>query len=149
MGLFSRKKAPAPETGLAKAVLMPSVLTMVSDGSVDDAEIAQLSNLCGFSPIFSGVDANTLTAMIKEIILDLKSGGLELVTQQVKSQLTMPMRETALLFAMRIALADGRVDDGEKNALIGMGERFEIPEDRFFTLFDVMVALQRAPETVS
>ena len=149
MGLFSRKKPPAPETGLAKAVLMPSVLTMISDGSVDDGEIHQLGNLCGFSPIFAGVDPKALTGLIKEIIGELNSGGLELVTQQVKSQLTMPMRETALLFAIRIALADGRVDDGEKNALLGMAARFEIPGDQFVNMFDVMVALQRPPQTVS
>ena len=71
------------------------------------------------------------------------------MTQQVKSQLTMPMRETALLFAIRIALADGRVDDGEKNALLGMAARFEIPGDQFVNMFDVMVALQRPPQTVS
>ena len=65
MGLFSRKKPPAPETGLAKAVLMPSVLTMISDGSVDDGEIHQLGNLCGFSPIFAGVDPKALTGLIK------------------------------------------------------------------------------------
>ncbi len=147
MGLFSKLRgAPAPDTTLGKAVLMPAVLTMVSDGDIGKGEIAQLENICSFSPIFATVDAATLTNMITGVLNDLKTQGAEAVTANAKARLTMPMRETALLFAMRIALADGRIDDGEQNVLIGMGERFEIPSETFMKMFDVVAMLQRRPD---
>lgn len=146
MGLFSKlRAAPAPDTSLAKAVLMPAVLTMISDGDIGDGELAQLGNICGFSPIFANVDGPKLKALIQEVITDLTSKDLEQVTQTAKSQLTMEMRETAILFAMRIALADGHVDDNEQRALVGLGERFEIPENKFVIMLDVIAMLQRRP----
>lgn len=147
MGLFSKlRAAPAVDTTLAKAVVMPAVLTMVSDGDISDGEIAQLQNVCAFSPIFAACDSATLVALIKDVMNDLKTQGAETVTQNAKATMSMQMRETALLFAMRIALADGRIDDGEQNVLIGMGERFEIPQETFMKMFDVVAMLQRRPD---
>ena len=47
---------------------MPAVLTMVSNGDFADGEIAQLQNICGFSPIFAAVYAAKLVAMIKAVL---------------------------------------------------------------------------------
>ncbi|MFV2052347.1 tellurite resistance TerB family protein [Aliiroseovarius sp. YM-037] len=151
MGLFSklRKSAPSANDTLAKAVLVPSVMTMISDGSVDDSELAQLANLCSFSPIFARQSPDTVLAMIKDVLGELQSSDIQAMIDRTKGQLTMPMRETAVLFAMRIAIADGRVDEGERKALLVLGQQFEIPESTFFVMFDVISMLQRAPESVS
>lgn len=148
MGLFSalRKSAPAANTNLSRSVLMPSVMTMISDGSVDDNELAQLANLCSFSPIFAGQSGEATLATIKDLIKELTSGDIQALIDQTKAELTMPMRETAVLFAMRIAMADGHLDEGEKKSLLILGQQFEIPENKFMVMFDVVSILQRAPE---
>ncbi|KJZ21186.1 tellurite resistance TerB family protein [Loktanella sp. S4079] len=151
MGLFSklRKGGSASSDSLTKAVLMPSVMTMISDGSVDDSELMQLANLCTFSPIFAGQTPDTTMRQIKELIGELTTGDVQALVDRTKNELTMGMRETAVLFAMRIAMADGRIDEGERKALLIMGSQFEIPENKFMVMFDVTAMLQRAPERVS
>ena len=84
--------------------------------------------------------------MINDIVKEFRSGDMQTIFTQTKNQLTMPMRETAVLFAMRIALADGRIDD-ERKALLVLGQQFEIPENKFAVMVDVIMMLQRAPES--
>lgn len=148
MGLFSklRKSGPSANNNLARSVLMPSVMTMIADGSVDDSELSQLANLCSFSPIFAGQSGDVTMSQIKELTAELLQGDIQALIERTKSELTMPMRETALLFAMRIAMADGHLDEGEKKSLVIMGEQFGLPENKFLVMFDVVSILQRAPE---
>lgn len=148
MGLFSklRNSTPKVDNRLTRSVLMPSVMTMISDGSVDDGELAQLANLCSFSPIFSGQSGETTMEMIKSLAQEIITGDLQALLDQAKNNMTMEMRETAVLFAMRIAMADGRIDDGERKALLVLGQHFEIPENKFMVMFEVIGILQRAPE---
>ncbi|MEM8839002.1 MAG: hypothetical protein AAGE89_12980, partial [Pseudomonadota bacterium] len=60
--LFSklRNKKPEPQKELIKAALTPATATMVADGSVSEVEIAQLANMCSFSPIFFGTESKTI-----------------------------------------------------------------------------------------
>lgn len=148
MGLFSklRKSSASQDHTLAKAVLVPSVMVMLSDGSVDDSELIQMSNLCAFSPIFATVPPETAVALMKDIVNEFTSEGFQTVLDRTKAALPMPMRETALSFSMRISMADGRLDDNELKSLIILSETFEIPEAKFRSMFDVMVILQRAPQ---
>lgn len=147
MGIFSKLRgAPAVDTTLAKAALMPAVLTMIADGDIDDAEIFQLQNLCAFSPIFTPVGPEKVAALIKELIDDLGKQGIAPLIQSSKALLSPPLRETAVLFAMRIALADGRIDAAEEKSLLALGQNFEIPEAQFMKMFEVVSILQRRPD---
>ena len=85
--------------------------------------------------------------MINDIVKEFRSDDMQTIFTQTKNQLTMPMRETAVLFAMRIALADGRIDDDERKALLVLGQQFEIPENKFAVMVDVIMMLLRAPES--
>jgi tellurite resistance protein len=55
------------------------------------------------------------------------------------------LRETALCFAMRIALADGKIEEGEKASLAQTAAHMEIPLERFQQIFDVVAIMQRPP----
>lgn len=59
--------------------------------------------------------------------------------------LSPKLRETAICFAIRTALVDGVLEDGEKKMLITMGEALGLSDKTFFKIFDVMVMMQRAP----
>lgn len=78
MGLFSRlrKSRQSANTNLSRSVLMPSVMTLISDGSVDDSELAQLPNRCSFSPIFAGQSGDVAMAQIKELTTELVKGDV-------------------------------------------------------------------------
>lgn len=149
MGMFSKLRGTKPANHtLAKDVMTPAVVTMYIDGSVDNSEIDQLINLLNFSPIFAQVKQSELQPMVAQIMEDLKSHNGASLVQSVASRLPMPMRQTALLFAMRIALADGRLDDSEKAVLFGFAEAFGITPEQFSTMFEVIAMLQHRPVTV-
>ncbi|MHA3914449.1 tellurite resistance TerB family protein [Halovulum sp. GXIMD14793] len=131
---------------MAKAVLAPATLTMISDGSVDDSELAQLANLCSFSPMFFGLVSEQIVKLINENIQEFQSKGAQAYTEEVASILSMPMRETAMVFSIRIVLADGHLDEGEKNSLGGIATVFGIPQQTFEMMFNVMIMLQRGPQ---
>jgi len=104
MGLFSRKKstdAPKRDDAIARSVITPAVSVMVADGNVDASELAQLSNLCGFSPIFMHYDSKALTEMVKSIIDTIQAKGHQGALSEAAAHLSPPLRETALTFAMR------------------------------------------------
>ena len=147
MGIFSKLRSAAGERddGIAKAVLTPAVSTMVADGSVDDAELAQLSNVCAFSPIFFNHDGESVSTLIKEIVEEIKEKNHDAVIGDAIAKLSPALRETALCFAMRLALADGRIDDGEKASLAQTAGHMQISVERFGQMFEVMAILQRPP----
>ena len=148
MGLFSKLRAAAPSgnqaEATARAVMTPSLLTMAIDGSVDDSELAQLSNVCAFSPIFHAIGGDRTQAMAVEIFADMKSRGAGPVMDEAISSLSPALRETALCFAMRIALADGTLDENEKNALIVMSRDMGIKPENVETMFAVISMMQRS-----
>ena len=146
MGLFSRKKAaaaPKRDDAIARSVITPAVSVMIADGNVDESELAQLSNLCGFSPIFMHYDSKTLTEMVKSIIETIQAKGHQGALSEASGHLSPPLRETALTFAMRLAFADGRIEDGEKNALAATAGIMEIPQDMFSKILEVVAIMQR------
>ncbi|SLN62583.1 Tellurite resistance protein TerB [Falsiruegeria litorea R37] len=151
MGLFSklRKAATARNDDLATAVLTPSVMTMVADGSTSKSEIVQLANLCGFSPIYAGYSSEVLVALVESVQRDLSKGDYQSIINRAKHQMSMPMRETAIAFAIRIAMADGHVDQSEREALIVLSHNFDIDPDKLVVMFDVISMLQRAPQQVA
>jgi tellurite resistance protein len=145
MALFSRLRSGggAPDTTIARAVLAPAVLTMAADGSVDKAELVQLNNVCGFSPIFGPLGPETVTRLVNEILNDLSKRGPHEVITEAAGKLSPALRETAFCFAMRIAMADGVLDDGEKAALSGTAARLELAPETFGKIVDVVAMMQR------
>lgn len=146
MGLFSNlRKAPAASAAdaNAKAIIAMPLLIAAADGSIDEAEILQITNMCAFSPIFHAVGAQKTRALIDDCLATVKSSGAEALFTEVKDTLSPKMIETAMCFAIRTALADGVLEDSEKAMLMAMGQRLGLPEATFLQIFDVMVMLQR------
>jgi len=83
--------------------------------------------------------------MIDQIVNEVGQVDANTYLQATASRLAAPMRRTALLFAMRIALADGHLDDGEKNVMFGFAQAFGISPEEFNTLFEVIMLLQHRP----
>ncbi|MEM9344543.1 MAG: tellurite resistance TerB family protein [Pseudomonadota bacterium] len=147
MGLFSnlRKATNGVDTAeaTAKAVLSMPLMVAAADGQIDDAEIHQILNMCAFSPIFHAVGAERTHKLAEEAVAVLKTKGAEALFTDVKDALSPNMVETAMCFAIRTSLADGRLDESEKTMLIAMGQRLGLPQDTFVKIFEVMMMLQR------
>lgn len=147
MALFSKLRSAAPAANsaetAARGVLSISLLAAAADGQIDEAEMLQIMNMCAFSPIFHAVGAKRTHEIAGEVLKDLRSKGANPLFESAKSMLSQPLRETALCFAIRAALADGYLDPGEKNALAAIAERLEVSADDFVQMFAVLAKLQR------
>jgi len=145
MALFSKLRGvgSSPDTTIPRAVLAPAVLTMAADGSIDDSEILQLSNLCMFSPIYEPVGSKGVGDLVKDILQDLGKRGAESVIRDAADTLSPALRETAFCFAMRVAMADGVLDEGEKDALAGTASLMQLDQDAFGKIVDVVGMMQR------
>ncbi|MEL6264320.1 MAG: tellurite resistance TerB family protein [Pseudomonadota bacterium] len=129
----------------AKAVLVPAVHTLVIDGALADAEIAQLENLCAASPIFAPYDGADLRAMFGEIASEMGEDPAAQL-EDVSRALALPLRETAFAFAARVALADGSVGEAEQSMLDDLARALGIAPATVNTIFDVVEILQRRPD---
>lgn len=149
MGLFSKlRNSITPnsrEDEIAKAVIAMPLLVAAADGKIEESELHQITNLCAFSPIFHTVGVDRTRKLIEENMKTLKSQGAEHLFSSVLDTLSPELRETAICFAIRTALADGELADSELDMLKAMGSRMEIPEDTFLQIFKVLVMLQRGP----
>lgn len=149
MGLFSNlRKAQATPSheATARAVITPAVFIMGVDGSVDQSEIGQLANCCAFSPIFAPIPGERTIQMIKEIVDDFAARTPGVVIPEAINSMSPGLRETSLAIAMRIALADGRLDDAEKQTLVLLSKDMGISENATEVMFHVMTILQRGAD---
>ena len=145
MAIFGKKMSASASRNdtVARAVLVPAVSTMVADGEVSQVELDQLSNVCGFSPIFFKYTQDEMLGMIREIIDEISQSNVPTVVKKATKDLSPPLRETALCFAMRIAVADGRLDENEKSVLAGTASVMGISQEKFGVIFEVVAMMQR------
>lgn len=148
MSIFSRLRGAVrerPAEATARAVLTPAVSTMVADGSIDRSELTQLCNVCSFSPIFFQTSQKELEAMVGAVIDEIRRSGHDATIAAAARGLSPALRETALCFAMRIAFADGRVEEGERNSLARTATHMEIAMPTFEKIIEVVAMMQRPP----
>ncbi len=154
MGLFSNLRKANGESvdktntqeETARAVLALPIMVAASDGEITTPETMQISNMCMFSPVFLAIGGKRTSDLGVEIVEELKARGMTEVFQRSAAALSPKLRETAMCFAIRTALADGVLDENEKMVLVKMGESLGLPQETFMKIFDVMAMMQRAPE---
>lgn len=151
MGFFSALRnttAPArnPVEDQARALLAIPLLVAAADGNVSPDELTQIGNLCAFNPIFRQLGAERTHAILTEHAKTLRTQGGEALLSAVLPALGPKLRETAMCFAIRAALADGRLEQGEIQMLEALGSRLGITMPVFEKIFTVMMMLQRGRE---
>ncbi|MBO9445161.1 tellurite resistance TerB family protein [Ruegeria sp. R14_0] len=145
MALFSRLRGgSSQDTSIARAVLAPAVLTMAADGRIDDAEVIQLTNMLTFSPIFLPLGGKATGELIKTVLKDLQKSGPDKVITESAQLLSPALRETAFCFAMRVAMADGVLEESEKNVLSGTASRLQLSDQAFESIVHVVTMMQRS-----
>ncbi len=145
MALFSRLRGgSSQDSTVARAVLAPAVLTMAADGRIDEAEILQLNNMLAFSPIFLPMGGKATADLIKAVLQDLKKNGADRVIIESARVMSPGLRETAFCFAMRVAMADGVLEESEKNVLVGTADRLQLSRESFDKIVEVVTMMQRS-----
>ena len=146
MGLFSSLRGkPANDAGtqIARSVLVMPLVTAVADGKLDDLELREVVNLCAQSPIFLAIGAERTLQLAKEVLADFGKRGAEAVFAEALQTLTPALCETAFCFSVRVAVADGHLDQSEKDTLSAMGSRMGIPVEKFNQILEVLGMLER------
>lgn len=148
MGLFSKLRAGTVATNpgetVARGLLTMPLLTAAADGSIDKSELDEVIRLCSQSPIFLSIGGAKTSQLAEEIVKDLQARGANAVFEDGAAALSPALRETALCFSVRVAIADGVVDKSEKDTLAAMGERMGIPIETFMKIFEVLMMLHRS-----
>ena len=130
---------------IARAVLVPTVSAMMADGTAHDEEVAQLKLLCATSPIFQPLPVAVATDLVFDVMQEIRRDGPADAIARAAAELTAPLRETALAFTLRVALADGTLEEAEKEALLHVAEQLSIGEEVFARILEVVRIMQRGP----
>ncbi|MEM8595151.1 MAG: tellurite resistance TerB family protein [Pseudomonadota bacterium] len=147
MNLMERLRAAGrlSDRTLQRNVLTAAISTMVADGAVDRIERKLLRDMLVPSPLFAGVSEGEIEAIQLEVLDAIEARGHQAVIAEASAALSPALRETALLFAMRIAFIDGVADQGEINSLEQKAAAMGISDAIFDGFAKAVIALQRGP----
>jgi len=70
--------------------------------------------------------------------------GSSALASAAAENLSGPLRETAMCFAMRVALADGSLAESEKETVAGMASALKLAPDSFAKILEVTAMMQRS-----
>lgn len=147
MGFFSKLRAAASasvsDETTARAILGVTMIAAAADGSLDDNELTQIGNLCLFNPLFHSVGAKRSKEILHEVAGVLRAQKADTLLDKAVAVLTPKQAETAMCFAVRVVLADGRMQEDEIATLVIMSERLGVPQETFKKIVEVMIMLQR------
>ncbi|MEM7642982.1 MAG: tellurite resistance TerB family protein [Pseudomonadota bacterium] len=147
MGLFSNLRRGAvqnPDVATAKAVLVPSLLVMASDGRIEESEKYELVNAMTFNALFQRVGPEPINRVVGELLAELgRPGGIEALVA-LMDPLSPTLRETAICMAVRMAAADGHLDEIEHKTLVALAMRLGVSPEQYNKMVEIVVILQRA-----
>ena len=141
MGLFDkilgvdRSQPFGPHEGFAGILLGASAC----DGHIADEEVQSLFTMLGRMKMYSRYSENQWSQLMNRLLGTLKRKGVdELLGASVKA-LPAELRHTAFANAVDIVLADGVVEDDEKEFIDKLQSQLEIGGDEAMTIVKVMV----------
>ncbi len=73
----------------------------------------------------------------------------KLHNSQPQAALDQPMRETAVCFATRVAIASGHLEDIEHKTLVGFGPQLGIVTEQYNRIPDILLMFQRFPNAIA
>jgi uncharacterized tellurite resistance protein B-like protein len=132
---------------ISTAVMIPLVAAMLADGRVDDREIEQIHSICASSPIFERNSAAEIEHLILRATHILENEGLARAFGKTAQVLSVHLRETAFVHAVRVIFSDGYVGELEEQAVEQMIELLSIDRERARMMAEV-VSIMQHPATV-
>jgi tellurite resistance protein len=142
MGLFDNMfGAEKSSKELSKQEAFAGILLCASacDGHIADEEAQGLWTITARMKLFENYTAEKFNGMMNRLVGGLKRQGVEKLMQRCSSALPQQLQETAFAAACDIVLADGVVEDEEKEFLQDLQRELGISGDQALTIVEVMI----------
>lgn len=145
MGLFDGMLGGGSKKELTKAEAFAGILLAAAgaDGHIADEEVSSLCTTTQRMKLFSNIAPNKFGTMMDGLVKILKREGVEKLVERCAEALPDDLRETAFANACDIVLADGVVEDEEKELIEKLQNELDIPGDRALDIVSVMVIKNR------
>ncbi len=134
-GIESGDRHFGPQEGFAGILLCASAC----DGHIGDEEGRSLSLTLGQKKLYERQTPQQHSTMIDRLLGVLKKGGPEKLLELSYPAVPPEMRETAFVNAVDIVLADGVVEQEERDFIDDLQTKLELDEKRAKTIVQVMV----------
>ena len=89
--------------------------------------------------LFENYDNNKMRTMFHKLLNIIKKQGIDALVKLSNENLSPELRETAFAVATDLALADGTIDQSEKDILTKIQQNLKISEDIAIKIIDVML----------
>lgn len=142
MGLFDNifgGSSASKTVGKAEAFAGILLGASACDGHIADEEINGLFSITGRMKLYDGWTPNKWNSMMDQLVKILKKEGPEGLLVKCAKSLPDELRDTAFANACDIILADGVVEDEEKEFLDKVQKVLEIDGDTALTIVEVMI----------
>lgn len=124
-----------PQEGFAGVLLGASAC----DGHIADEEVQSLMTTVSRMKLYSRLPGHKFSNMMDRLTRILKKGGPEMILDKCAPAVPPELRQTVFANAIDIVLADGVVDDDEKEFIDNLQSRLEIEGDIAKRIVKVMI----------
>ena len=142
MGLFDNifgGSTAAKTIGKAEAFAGILLGASACDGHISDEETGSLLTTVGRMKLYEGITENKWRSIVDQLFKILKKDGPEGLLNRCAKALPDELRDTAFANACDIILADGVVEDEEREYLDKVQKALEIDGDTALTIVEVMI----------
>jgi tellurite resistance protein len=146
MGWFSSTKAPSSSDSFTEqeAFLAIALATSAVDGSIDESEAKGIFAYLLQMRMFDGYTDRQMSDMFKKLLSILENEGVGGLVAIAKSSLPDELCETAFACAVDISLADGVIEDSEKELLEELQDVLDVSDEVGGQILDVMIIKNRS-----
>jgi len=145
MGWFSTTKTPSSSDTFStqEAFLGIALATSAADGEIVESEAKGMFAYLLQMRMFDGYTSRQMSDIFKKLVTVLENEGVGGLVAIVKSSLPSELRETAFACAVDIALADGVIEDSEKELLEELQQVMEVSDEIGGKILEVMMIKNR------
>ena len=145
MGLFDSMLGGGSKKELSKQEAFVGILlaAAAADGHIADEEAQGLCTVTQRMKLFQNVNGDKFGQIINQLVKILKREGVDKLVERCADALPAELHETAFANACDIVLADGVVEDEEKELIEKLQNELDIPGDRALDIVQVMVVKNR------
>jgi hypothetical protein len=134
-GSVAQKQPIGPREAYAGVLLCASAC----DGHIADEEVRSLTMALGRMKLYQHVPDHQFGGMMDRLLGMLKRGGPEKLLDQVAEAMPPELAETAFANACNIVLADGVVEEDEKEFVNNLMTKLGVTQERALAIIRVMV----------
>ncbi|MFO0552039.1 MAG: tellurite resistance TerB family protein [Polyangiaceae bacterium] len=114
-----------------------------ADGSVDDIEVENLVTYLRRMHFFKDFETAHFVRLFERLFRHLNANGSKGLIAAARHKLPDSLRETAFALALDVALADGVIDNAEKELMADLREVLAISDELALKITDVMIIKNR------